>query len=184
MDLHHLRRLTVCCRPAADEACRRHSAWSPLIGDKEHVTPDVADEKVEAAVPIPIYGVDRRSRPCNHYLLVGRALDALAMIIDDRSPRSLLELCIASDQDVAVGLLMQPAADIDDVSIFVLEHFGGGEGAARTAAEEKDFAGPGAGDDVGVAVAIQVHQLGTKTDASARRHAAVFVPAFEFHSSR
>src|SRR5262249_8766197 len=48
-------------------------------------------------------------------------------------------------------------------------------------AEKEDLSRPGAGDDVGVAVAVQVHQLGTEADTSARRHAAVGLALLELH---
>jgi len=55
---------------------------------------------------------------------------------------------------------------------------------AWTAAEEEDFAGPRARDDVHIAVAVEVHQLGTEADASARRHDAVLFAVFEFDPGR
>src|SRR5207253_10666034 len=71
------------------------------------------------------------------------------------------------------------AADVDRLARFVFELDRGVEVAFALALEEEDFAGPGAGEEVGDAVAVEVHQLGTEADASARGDAAVRFAIFE-----
>src|SRR5262249_56176844 len=93
----------------------------------------------------------------------------------------VLEGGVAGDQD-HVGLVPPAAADVDGLARLVLELHGGGEGAVGAALEEEDLAGPGAGDQVGVPVAVEVHQLWTEADASARRHAAVGGAVLELHA--
>src|SRR5262249_46476311 len=58
------------------------------------------------------------------------------------------------------------AADVERLAVPVLQLFAGGEGPVRLAAEEVDLARPGAGEYVGSAVAVQVHQLWSEADAS------------------
>ena len=112
--------------------------------------------------------------------LAGGALDALALVDDDRPALVvLLEVGVAGDQDHAVGCLADAAADVDGLAVLVLELDRGGEGAFGAAPEEEDLAGPGAGDEVEVAVAVEVHQLGTEADASARGDAAVLAAVLE-----
>ena len=78
--------------------------------------------------------------------------------------------------------LADAAADVDDLAVLVLQHRRGREGPARPAAEEEDLARPGAGEEVDVAVAVEVHQLWTEADASARRDAAVLRAVLELHA--
>src|SRR5207302_1106542 len=58
------------------------------------------------------------------------------------------------------------------------------KGSSGTALEEEEFPGPGAGDEVDVPVAVEVHQLWTEADASARGHTAILMSIFESESSR
>src|SRR5207237_7105356 len=92
------------------------------------------------------------------------------------------ELGVAGDEDLEVDVLADAAANVDRLSGLVLDLDRGGEFALALALEEEDLAGPGAGDQVGDAVAVEVHQLGTEADASARGNAAVLSPVLELDS--
>jgi hypothetical protein len=94
-----------------------------------------------------------------------------------------LEFGVAGDSD-AVGRFANAAADVDDVAVLVAELFGRTVPAVGLAAEDEDLAGPGAGDDVLDAVAIEVRKLRTEADASARGHAALFRALLELHPGR
>jgi hypothetical protein len=83
------------------------------------------------------------------------------------------EFGVAGDGD-AVGRFTNAATRVDDVAVLVPELFGRAVSAVLLAAEDEDFAGPGAGDDVLDAVAVEVRKLRTEADASARGHAALF----------
>jgi hypothetical protein len=50
------------------------------------------------------------------------------------------------------------------------------------ALKQENLAGPGAGENVHVAIVVQVHNMWTKSDASAARHAAVLFSILEFHA--
>src|SRR5262249_7322909 len=54
-----------------------------------------------------------------------------------------------------------------------LEDLTFGEGAITLASKEVEVAGPAAGEDVEVSVAVEVHQLWSEADASARGNLAV-----------
>src|SRR5262249_7569193 len=94
-----------------------------------------------------------------------------------------LELGVAGDRDTVGGFIDSPA-DVDDVAVFVLQLFGRGEATVGQAPEQEDFAGPGTGDDVLDAIAVESHKLRTKADASARWDAALLLARLELHSGR
>src|SRR5439155_8758354 len=62
-------------------------------------------------------------------------------------------------------------ADVDRFAVAALERLAGRELAVGLPAEEVDLARPGAGEEVGPPVAVQVHQLWSEADASADRDA-------------
>src|SRR5262249_17835845 len=61
-------------------------------------------------------------------------------------------------------------ADVEHFALAVLEFFASGKAAIGQPTEEVDFAGPGAGEDVHAAIAVEVHQLWSEADASAHGH--------------
>ena len=61
-----------------------------------------------------------------------------------------------------------PWAGFDRLAVRVLERLAAGEPVA-VPAEPGDRAGPRAGDDVGLPVAVEVHQLWTEADVSPGR---------------
>src|SRR5262245_22213801 len=95
----------------------------------------------------------------------------------------LLEFGVAGDENAAFGFLADAAGDVDLNAIAVLDLFRGREFAAGAAAEEEQLTGPGAGKDIFVSVAVEVHQLWTEPDTSASGDAAVVGPVFEFDTS-
>ncbi len=50
------------------------------------------------------------------------------------------------------------------------------------APEQENLAGPGAGDDIRIAVVINVHNMRTEPDTSAARDATVLFAFLEFHT--
>src|SRR5262249_4077677 len=150
-----------------------------LVAEQVDAATDVADEQVDQAVAVPIDRVHRRRGASDRDRLVRRARDAFA-VVGANVPSALVLFVLpvdgaADDEYAAPRLLLDAAADVDDVAVLVLEHLGRRELALGLALEKEDLPGPGAGDEIGDAVAVEVHQLGTEADASARRHAAVFV---------
>jgi len=94
-----------------------------------------------------------------------------------------LEFGVAGNGD-AIGRFADVAADVDDVAVLVAELFGRAVGTVGLAAKDEDLTGPGAGDDVLDAVAVEVRKLRTEADASARGHAALLRALLEFHPGR
>src|SRR5262245_34758419 len=94
-----------------------------------------------------------------------------------------LEFGIAGDGD-AVGRFTNVAAHVDDVAVLIAKLFGRAVSAVLLPAEDEDLAGPGAGDDVLDAVAVEIRELRTEADASARGHAALLLALLELDARR
>src|SRR5262249_37235336 len=137
-----------------------------------HPASNLADDEVEQAVAVPVHGKDGGGTAREENLLFGSRLVLFAVVFDDILAAFFDEFAVACNEDLAGGLA-DAAADVERQAVLALDLHGGQELAGGGSAEEEDFAGPGAGDDVLVAVAVEVHQLGTKADASARGDAAV-----------
>src|SRR5262249_48620328 len=70
-------------------------------------------------------------------------------------------------------------AELDGLAVSVLDHLPGRVLALALAAEQVQFARPGAGNHVADAVAVEVHELWSEADASARGHPAGGRPILE-----
>jgi len=116
-------------------------------------------------------------------LFLGGVAVSLAVKFDVMAVFVFLEFGVACDGD-AIGRLTDIAADVDDVAVLVAKLFRRPVRAVGLTAEDEDFAGPGAGDDVLDAVAVEVRKLRTEADASARGHAALFLALLELHAGR
>src|SRR5262245_20466247 len=82
----------------------------------------------------------------------------------------------AADQQVefsgaapVTGKHGRSSAKLDRLSVLVLEHLPCSVLALALAAEEIELARPAAGQDIGSAIAVEVHELWSEADASARR---------------
>jgi len=144
---------------------------------------DVADDEVEQTVAVPIRDRDGRGAAGHEHLFLAGVAVSLAVKFDVMAFFIFLEFGVAGDGD-AIGRLADIAADVDDVAVLVAELFRRAVRTVGLTAEDEDFAGPGAGDDVLDAVAVEVRKLRTEADASARGHAALFLALLEFHSGR
>jgi len=116
-------------------------------------------------------------------LFLRRVAVSLAVEFDVMAFFIFLEFGVAGDGD-AIGRFANVAADVDDVAVLVAELFRRAVGAIGLTAEDEDFAGPGAGNDVLDAVAVEVRKLRTEADASARGHTALFLALLELHAGR
>jgi len=123
-------------------------------------------------------------------------IDSLAAVVDECPLGGMLELGASGNQNhssrlslVSNGgkrilLLSDPAANVDDLAVLVFEHFGCRECMIRPALKQENLTGPGAGENVHVAIVVQVHNMWTKSDASPAGHAAVLFSLLEFHAGR
>src|SRR5262249_5242078 len=112
-----------------------------FVRNQVDITPNIADQEIDSAISVPIDGMYHRSRTRDGNRLLSGALYPLAVVLCECSLGCFLELPVSGDQ-YAVGFFAYPAANVDNVAVFVLEHFGRRELALRTATEQENFTGP------------------------------------------